>query len=390
MAISLFRRLRVPSFTLKAYLGLPFALLVGAVLVTTGCHPRVTDPKDPKFIVAEKGDWQITRADLDKEIGSYLQQHQMTIDQVGQANVPKLETFMLDNMVLRKLLLDKAATMQLKDVDKDEAAQLDAIKGRVPPGQDLETELKTVGLTLDELKKRIHEEVVISKVLEAEAYKDSTPTEAEVSDFYTKNQDKFNIPPQIRASRVLLLVDDKTTPADKAAKKKAIDKAHDEVVKGAEFSKVASEVSEDQYSKARGGDMSWFKQGENEPEFDAVAFNTKTGTVSAVFETQLGYQFVKVTDSKPGGTASLADASPTITKYLTEKKRRDEEEAYTTKLLADSDVKFYLVRVDLHAPSAPPAGAPSAPPAEASAAPAAPAPDAQQAPAPAPAAPPAH
>jgi parvulin-like peptidyl-prolyl isomerase len=374
MAFSLFRRLRAPSSTLKAFLGLPLALLVGATLLSTGCHPRVSDPKDPKFVVAEKGDWQITRADLDKEIGSYLQQHQMTIDQVGQANVPKLETFMIDNMVLRKLLLDKAATMQLTDVDKEEAAQLDAIKGRVPPGQDLETELKSVGLSLDELKRRIHEEVLISKVLDAEAYKDSTPTEAEVSDFYTKNQDKFNVAPQIRASRVLLLVDDKTSPAEKAAKKKAIDKAHDEVVHGTEFSKVASEVSEDQYSKARGGDMSWFKQGENEPEFDAVAFNTKTGAVSAVFETPLGYQFVKVTDSKPGGVASLADASATISKYLTEKKRRDQEEAYTTKLLADSDVKFYLVRVDLHAPSAPPAGAPSAPPADAQAAPA---PDAQ-------------
>ncbi len=61
--------------------------------------------------MAEKGNWTITRAELDKEIGAYLQQHQMTLDQVGQANIPKLETFMLDNMVLKKLILDQAATL---------------------------------------------------------------------------------------------------------------------------------------------------------------------------------------------------------------------------------------------------------------------------------------
>ncbi len=63
-----------------------------------------------------------------------------------------------------------------------------------------------------------------------------------------KNKDKFNVPPQIRASRILIIVDEKATPADKAAKKKAIDKAHDRVTHGEDFSKVATEVSEDRYS----------------------------------------------------------------------------------------------------------------------------------------------
>ncbi len=63
----------------------------------------------------------------------------------------------------------------MKDVDKDEAAQLEAIKGRVPPGQNFDDELKSVGLTVDQLKQRIHEQVVISKVLDMEAFKNDTP-----------------------------------------------------------------------------------------------------------------------------------------------------------------------------------------------------------------------
>jgi len=141
MASFLFRRLRAHSFTSAA-------LFLAVALLATGCHPRVKDPKDPKFIVAEKGTWTITRGDLDKEINSYLAQRKMTLDKVPPAVVPQLETFMLDNMVLKKLMLDKAAAMQLKDVDKDEAAQLESIKSRIPPGTDLVVELKSVGMTL--------------------------------------------------------------------------------------------------------------------------------------------------------------------------------------------------------------------------------------------------
>jgi parvulin-like peptidyl-prolyl isomerase len=377
MAFSFFRRLPANPITSKAALAVPAALFLSVALLATGCHPAVKDPNDPKFVVAEKGNWQITRGDLDKEIGSYLQQHQMTMDQVGPANRPKLETFMLDNMVLKKLILDHAASLQLKDVDQDVTKQLDTIKGRVPPGEKLEDKLKEVGLTEDELKQRIHDQVVISKVMDIEAFKDSTPSEQEVSDFYMKNKEKFDIPPQVRASRVLILVDEKATPAEKAAKKKAIDKAHDRVVKGEEFSKVATEVSEDKYSAPRGGDINWFRKGENEEQFDAVAFSTKTGAVSAVFETPMGYQFIKVTDAHPGGIASLADASATISKYLSEMKKRQQEAAYTDKLLADSGVTYHITRVDLKAPAPPAAGA--SPDAQA-----APAPDAQAAPAPAP------
>src|SRR5271154_6506347 len=98
----------------------PALVLAGAALLA-GCHPAVTDPKDPKFIVAEKGTWQITRAELDKEIAAILKQHQATPEQVGPSKMPIVETQVLKNMVLEKLVMDRAAVLPLKDVDKDEA-----------------------------------------------------------------------------------------------------------------------------------------------------------------------------------------------------------------------------------------------------------------------------
>jgi hypothetical protein len=351
----------------KNFLALPALLLAGAALLA-GCHPAVTDPKDPKFIVAEKGTWQITRADLDKEIASLLKQHQATPEQVGSEKMLQLETSMLKNMVLKNLLLAKGDTLQLKDVDKDEAAELEGIKSRIPPGQDFEQQLKVIGLTLDDVKKQIHEKVVIEKVLKAEAFKNDDPTEQEIGDFYLKNKASITTPPQVRASRILVHVDEKATPAEKAAKKKTITQAHDRVLHGEEFSKVAMQVSEDRSSAPKGGDIDYFRPGENEPGFDQVAFNTKQGALSPVFETSLGYQFLKVTDIKPGGEVSLADVRPKITAYLRDQKMKEQSQAYITKLLADSGVVYHVAMVEPPAQNAAagPGGPDSAPPSAAS------------------------
>ncbi len=155
-------------------------------------------------------------------------------------------------------------------------------------------------------------------------------------------------------------------------------------MKGEDFSKVAMEVSQDRYSAPKGGDIDFFPKGVNEPGFDDVAFNTKENAVSPVFQTQLGYQFLKVTAIQPAGLVPVADARGYISSKLKEQKMQTQSQDYAKKLLADSGVKYHYVLVT---PPAQTQAAPGAAPDAADSAPAsgAPAPDAaQQAPAPAP------
>jgi parvulin-like peptidyl-prolyl isomerase len=388
-----FPSIRSPRSVLsRNFSKLSVLLLASGVLLITGCQRAAVvaplDPHDPNFVVAEKGDWKVTRAQLDAEIANYLKQKQIAPAQVG-ANLPKLETAMADSLVLKQLLLAKAATLPLKDVDKDEATAMDTLKQHIPPGKDLDTELKNAGMTQDKLKQSIHEEVVINKVLEAEAFKNVEPTEQEINDFYMAHKDAppITTPAQMRASRILIKVDNKTTPAEKAAKKKAIDQARARVAKGEDFSKVASQVSEDADSAPKGGDIGLFQKGMNEENFDENVFNLKLNELSPVFLTPLGYQFVKVTDIQPAGVKPVAEFRGQIADYLRRGKQAVQEQDYTKKLLTDSGVTFHIKLVDLSAPPVPPAGGPGGAPPEAD--PNGPAPDAQAAPAPAPAAAPA-
>jgi len=351
------------------------AALLAGLLLLTGCKkPAVTDPNDPAFIVASVGQWTVTRADLNKQVDEAIAQQGGTREQVPPANMPGIESQVLRYIVLKKVLLDKAATMQLPDIDKQVAEAVDYAKTRTGPktlsDAELGDMLKTHGMTLDQWKQNLHDIATMQAVLDAGASKDIQPTDQEIDAIYNAHKDAFNVPPMLRASRVLIHSDNSDTPAQKAAKKKQADAARARVMKGEDFSKVAMEVSEDRSSAPRGGDMGKFQRGENEPGFDDHVFSQKVNTVGPVFSTVLGYQFVKVTDSTPAGVIPLAEARALITPKLAQEKKRVAENAYALSLLKDPSVQFYLKLID---PSSqmppPPNGGGGAPPPDQSAGP---------------------
>jgi parvulin-like peptidyl-prolyl isomerase len=337
------------------------------ILALAGCHPAVTDPHDPRFIVAEKPkDWAITRADLSQEVDLFLRQQKQTPATIGPAKMPVLESRLLRGMVLKKLLLQRAAQLNfpVADVDKESDALLAQVKGQFPSEQEFNKQIQGAGLSLEDFKKKIREDILIRKVLQADALHNVPPDQAvseqEIEDFYLKNKDKFVIPDKVRASRIVIMVNEPSTPSEKEAKKKEIDQAHARVVKGEDFGKVASEVSEDRYSAPKGGDIGYFQKGENEDNFDNVAFATKPGVVSPVFLTPMGYQFLKVTEVQPGGALSIAQVRDMIGQHLSAENEQQAENDYTRTLPEKNGVIFHLVQVDLPTTPSPDAPAPPA------------------------------
>jgi parvulin-like peptidyl-prolyl isomerase len=351
---------RILRRSLGAFLSL--GLASGLLLSLAGCHQVIKDPDDPRFIVAEKpGDWSITRKDLTDEVDLLLRQQNKSREEIGPAKMPMVESQILRGIVLKKLILARAGPLNITpaDVDKDTNAVLDQVKGQAPTPADFDAKLKQAGVTFDQFKERIHDDIIIRKVLEAEALHDDQPTDQEVDDFYMKNKDKFIVPDKIRASRVLIMVDPNTSPADKAAKKKEIDAARARIMKGEDFGKVATEISEDRYSAPKGGDIGFFQKGEEEEQFDAVAFAAKPGVISPVFETKMGYQFLKVTDVQPGGTLAIAQVRDVISQHLREEKESQQGNDYTQGLLGKSGVIFHLLPVNPPDAGTAPAPAPA-------------------------------
>jgi peptidyl-prolyl cis-trans isomerase D len=156
---------------------------------------------------------------------------------------------------------------------------------------------------------------------------------------YEDKQQQYSTPEQVRASHILL----KTEGKDEAAVKKQAEELLAKVKAGADFAQLATKYSEDEVSKAKGGDLDFFPQGQMVPEFDKAAFSMKPGEISDLVKTQYGYHIIKVIDKKAATTKPLEEVRAQIEDELkweraqTEAQRIADDVAGKLKTPADFD-----------------------------------------------------
>ncbi len=79
----------------------------------------------------------------------------------------------------------------------------------------------------------------------------------DVQRYYDDNQQQYSTPEQVRASHILF----KTEGKDDAAVKKQAEDMLAKVKGGADFAALATKLSEDEVSAAKGGDLDFFGKG---------------------------------------------------------------------------------------------------------------------------------
>lgn len=126
---------------------------------------------------------------------------------------------------------------------------------------------------------------------------------------YEDNQQQYSTPEQVRASHILLNTEGKD---DAAVKKRAEDILAKVKAPGADFAKLATEYTEEEAGKTKGGDLDYFSKGQMVPEFDKVAFELQPGQISDLVKTQYGYHIIKVTEKKPATTRTLDEVKGQI------------------------------------------------------------------------------
>ena len=124
----------------------------------------------------------------------------------------------------------------------------------------------------------------------------------------------------IRASHILVMVDENAIPQDTLKAYNKISNILDEIVAGKEFTDAAVEHSEDpsardrkaipnkqRFSAGNKGDLGYFTVFNMVYPFENAAYNTRLGEISPIVRTKYGYHIVNVTDIKDAmGNAEVA------------------------------------------------------------------------------------
>lgn len=97
-------------------------------------------------------------------------------------------------------------------------------------------------------------------------------------------------------SRHILLIP--STIRDEESTKVEINEIRSRIINGEDFSNLAKEFSEDPGSGSQGGELGWLGKGVLAPEFEETMISMNIGEISPVFETQFGFHFLEVLDTR--------------------------------------------------------------------------------------------
>lgn len=148
------------------------------------------------------------------------------------------------------------------------------------------------------------EERILSNVL-VEDVVSSTVSEAAIERLYREQLELIPTIEEIRARHILI---DTREEAEQVARLLA---------EGADFSQLASQVSQDPATRFNGGDLGYFTYDAIVPDFARVAYATLEGQISAPFQTEYGWHVLEVIDRRQQPRPSLEEMRGSIVRFLT-------------------------------------------------------------------------
>ncbi len=139
--------------------------------------------------------------------------------------------------------------------------------------------------------------------------------EESIAEYYHDNIAEFTSEERRRARHILFSVDENSSEAVHAEKRKKAEEILEMARQGSDFAELASQYSEGP-SSAQGGDLGFFSRDQMVESFGEAAFGLAEGEISDVVKTEFGYHIIKVEEIIPETAKSLEEVSGTIEEQL--------------------------------------------------------------------------
>lgn len=242
--------------------------------------------------------------------------------------------FVVDKHLVDQVLADQ--DIEVTDEEIDEA--FEEFKTRFGGDDEIiQAQLDQMGMTEDDVRENMEQDVMLEKHL-ATMY-DLEVTEQEIEEFYQQNQERFSQDEQVKASHILIEVDENADEETEADALQRAEEVYEEATGGADFAELAEAKSEGP-TASRGGDLGFFPRQQMVPEFADVAFDElEVDEISEPVRSQFGYHVIKKTDHREAGDMELADVSDDIEMQLVHQKRQESFHEFLEELKSDIEIE---------------------------------------------------
>lgn len=198
-------------------------------------------------------------------------------------------------------LIAKAARQQGLAVSEEELeARVQHGAAQVGSKEELVKRLEAVGRTLEEYREAARIELLLEKLAAA-----AGPSEDDLRAYYEQHRDQFEHGAQVRACWMLFGDRDSAQAVRQVLEDPEAD-----------FAGLATALSEDDVTSARGGDMGFFEAGDYAQPVTDMAFSLEPEELSPVFEVPDGWAILQTLEKRPAGVQEFEAVRDSIRAHL--------------------------------------------------------------------------
>ncbi len=287
-------------------------ILVVGVITITGCSAdgdSSSKGNDNGEAVAEVNGVAISKDEL----------YDLMLEQNG--------TQMLDALIVEKVVDFEIDKEKIEISDEDIQGEIDSMKEYYGGEESFNMALAQAGLAEEDMKEDIKMNLKLKAVVEPYI----EISEEDMKAYFEENKESLGEAEEVKASHILV----ESEETAKEVKAKLND--------GGDFAELAGEYSTDQGSKDSGGELGYFGRGRMVPEFEEVAFSTKTGEISDIVKTSHGYHIIKVEDKKEAKEATFEDSKEEIKDILVDNQMGQAYQMWYQEKMGEYEIKNYLI-----------------------------------------------
>ena len=223
---------------------------------------------------------------------------------------------------IEQLILNSAEGRDVHVPDSVVEAGMERISARYPDSESFMQDLTEHGMNEQEFRESIRREMHATAVLDRVGSRAADISELDCMIYYHMHKERFDQPETREVYHILITINEEFPENQSIAARKRIEEIQRRVkARPRRFTEQALKHSECP-TALQGGQLGNLPRGQLYPELDKVLFAMRSGEVSEVVQSQLGYHILYCKHIQPAGPVSFRKAEARIREHLRKRRMR--------------------------------------------------------------------
>jgi peptidyl-prolyl cis-trans isomerase C len=247
---------------------------------------------------------------------------------VGLQELRSVRETVLQHLIDNELLYQRAVKASGKVSDADVESQVKSMQEHLGGPEEFARLLKESQVTEAGFRDQVRRTLLVTRFVQKEVTGAITVSDDDVKRYYEQNPKEFTHAERARVSQIMVRVRPGASAQARTEARTRIEEILKSIRSGESFESMARKHSEGPEA-SRGGDTGFLTRGgKAPPPIERAAFSLRSGEMSDIIETRLGYHIILVTERLPEGVTPLDQARRSIRAKLLARARQEALETY--------------------------------------------------------------